>query len=219
MDLLGKGAYAKVYRKGAVAVKITDSKRAANRELYALEKMKRSKHVIKLYDSYMYKKWFVLELELGQTTMADIQVNIRRKFIPKLFDFARNILRDLYLAECSHNDIKAANIVLTRNGDFKLIDFGVSSFGFSKPTWSIFTPGIKPFEGYTPYADIWSMGITIIAFILGKKTSTKFRDTLPTTKYGVDVESLDLGIPKKYIRILRQMTLFKPWLRYKVLGL
>lgn len=215
MEFLGKGAYAKVFGKDGIVYKISSYENEANREFQALKKLQFSDYVVTCYDHYIADKFYVLELEEGVSLK---NIEFQENKLKPLFHFALQVLKDLESVKCHHNDIKAPNIIWCK-GKFKLIDFGIASFGEDPPKWDLFTPGIKPFDGFSKSADIWSMGITIIAYIMNKKTSTKFRDGLPKTKYGIDVKSLNLPISNKYIKILQQMTLFNPQLRYKVLTL
>lgn len=71
-----------------------------------------------------------------------------------------------------HRDIKSGNILLTRNGEAKLADFGVSArlnstlqkknTVIGSPYWMAPEIISKTNDGYDSRADIWSLGITAI---------------------------------------------------------
>eukprot|EP00923_Selenidium_pygospionis_P040599 GHVN01070094.1.p3 GENE.GHVN01070094.1~~GHVN01070094.1.p3 ORF type:complete len:521 (+),score=59.30 GHVN01070094.1:4297-5859(+) len=100
-----------------------------------------------------------------------------------------------------HRDVKAANILLDKNGHVCLGDFGVSycleQIEGEKPnlrktfvgTPSWMAPEVMEMvRGYTSKADIWSFGITLVELMLGK---TPYTDLRP-----MHVVSLVLSKPK-----------------------
>lgn len=92
--------------------------------------------------------------------------------------FSKGILEALahvHQRKIIHLDLKAANILVTKEGVVKLTDFGVSrEFSFDSidtsvagtPFWM--APEIIELKGATTKSDIWSLGCTIIELMTGK---------------------------------------------------
>ncbi|KAI9319313.1 kinase-like domain-containing protein [Dichotomocladium elegans] len=82
----------------------------------------------------------------------------------------------LHEHEVAHCDLKAANILSTKNGDVKLTDFGVSlnlriqqdDMGTPAGTPYWMAPEVIELKGASTKSDIWSLGCTIIELLTGK---------------------------------------------------
>ena len=77
-------------------------------------------------------------------------------------------------------DLKPANIMLTRDGQIKLVDFGIARVfapGHTRDTQVLGTPGYAPPEQYgksqtDPRADIYALGCTLYQLLSGYDPST-----------------------------------------------
>ena len=82
----------------------------------------------------------------------------------------------LHRNEVVHCDLKAANILTTKNGNVKLSDFGVSLSlrvmeretrdVVGTPNWM--APEVIELKGASPKSDIWSLGCTVIELFTGR---------------------------------------------------
>lgn len=128
---------------------------------------------------------FVENGSLGQTLKAFGKFNERlvASYVAKILEG----LHYLHSQGVVHCDLKAANILSTKNGNIKLSDFGVSlnmravenfaeraSIGRTvlkneiagTPNWM--APEVIKLAGASPASDIWSLGCTIIELITGR---------------------------------------------------
>ncbi|EPQ29994.1 uncharacterized protein PFL1_02667 [Pseudozyma flocculosa PF-1] len=114
-----------------------------------------------------------------------------------------------------HCDLKAANILTTKNGNVKLSDFGVSlnlkaveqmnnksNDAIGTPNWM--APEVIELKGVTTAADIWSLGCTIIELLTGKPP---YYDMLAMSAMFRIVEDDCPPIPEKCSPPLRDLLL------------
>ncbi|KAK4387092.1 Serine/threonine-protein kinase [Sesamum angolense] len=201
LELIGRGSFGDVYRgfdkelKKEIAIKVIDLEESEDeiediqKEIAVLSEC-RSPYITEYYCSYLRqtKLWIVMEYMAGGS-VADLLWNLcflKRFSLTKPLDEGSIacIIRDYSMQlsistmrEKIHRDIKAANILLTENGDVKVADFGVSAQltrTISRRKTFVGTPFwmapevIQNAEGYNEKADIWSLGITVIEMAKGE---------------------------------------------------
>jgi serine/threonine protein kinase len=111
---------------------------------------------------------------LGQTLKAFGKLNERlvASYVVKILEG----LHYLHQSDVVHCDLKAANILTTKNGNVKLSDFGVSlnlrameremKDVAGTPNWM--APEVIELKGASPKSDIWSLGCTVIELLTGR---------------------------------------------------
>lgn len=111
---------------------------------------------------------------LGQTLKAFGKLNecLVASYVVKILEG----LHYLHTSDVVHCDLKAANILTTKNGNVKLSDFGVSlnlramereiKDVAGTPNWM--APEVIELKGASPKSDIWSLACTVIELLTGR---------------------------------------------------
>lgn len=192
-DLLGRGAYGFVY-KGLhattgdfVAIKKVDKTRlnskttsSVTREVELLKKLDHPS-ILKIYECMDTEEYLYLVLEFMENGSL---VTVLEKFGPLpeslviIYVYQALIgLKYLHENNVLHRDIKAANILINKDGGIKLADFGVAS-DINKDASARFSVVGTPYwmapeaiELICPPctgSDIWSIGSTTIELLTGQ---------------------------------------------------
>ncbi|CEL61904.1 Cytokinesis protein sepH OS=Aspergillus niger (strain CBS 513,88 / FGSC A1513) GN=sepH PE=3 SV=1 [Rhizoctonia solani AG-1 IB] len=190
-DCIGKGQFGSVYR----ALNLTTGQMVAVKQLaldgLSADEVKSLKKEVDLLKSLSHPSIvkyegmaqdeehlsIVLEYvengSLGQTLKAFGKLN--EKLVAS---YVIRILEGLhYLHQCSvvHCDLKAANILTTKNGNVKLSDFGVSlnlhamervNEVAGTPNWM--APEVIELKGASTKSDIWSLGCVVVELLTGR---------------------------------------------------
>ncbi|XP_034945837.1 myosin-IIIb-like [Chelonus insularis] len=204
-DVIGEGTYGEVYsafdhqNNTRVAVKILENIADNIEEIeeeYLILKDLSSHPNIPIFFGLFLKKaepsheedqlWFVMELCTGGS-VTDLVQGLKKRGSRLTDHQIAYIIREtvealIYLHEnhCMHRDVKGHNILLTEEGNIKLIDFGVSShlsMTLARKNTSVGTPYWMAPEviaceqqldsSYDCRCDVWSIGITTIELAEG----------------------------------------------------
>lgn len=214
LELIGKGSYGRVFksqqhgRRQLVAVKIMDVDTADyhmdirnkdeaikdfTKEISILQALKagNAKNINLIYDAFSFHSqlWIVSEYCPGgsvHTLMkACPRLGLEEKYIIPIARELAVAMKSVHDAKIIHRDIKAANILVTQDGQLQLCDFGVSGIlenSIDKRSTIIGTPQWMAPElharhgyeiGYGTEIDCWAFGCTVYEMATGQPPNAR----------------------------------------------
>ncbi|XP_061706914.1 neither inactivation nor afterpotential protein C isoform X2 [Cydia pomonella] len=205
---LGSGIFGEVFKASdsqaaekAVAIKIQtyndDTEVHIHEEYKCLRDLTQHPNLIDFYGVFcersegVKKIWFVLELcECGSVIDIVRKLNaadrkMSEEHIAYILKYTIKALVYLHENKVMHRNLRCSNILLTKNGEVKLSDFGLSkrlNSSLDKARTNIGSPGwmapeVITGDGYGNRADVWALGITTIEMADSK---APFQDMHPT---------------------------------------
>ncbi|RZF36430.1 hypothetical protein LSTR_LSTR010850 [Laodelphax striatellus] len=211
-DVLGNGVYGTVYAANdsqsgdkKVAIKVqsynSDTKQDLEEEYNILSELATHPNFPDFYGAYKKQNssgdeiWFVMQLCEGGP-IIDVVRGLQKQNKRMSEEHIAHILKEtvkalvhLHEHNIIHRDVRGSNILVTHNGEIKLVDFGLSrnaknsegrrGTSVGSPSWMApeVVTAAKSDSSYDSRIDVWSLGITAIELGDGK---APFEDIHPT---------------------------------------
>ena len=233
---IGTGSYSSVYlgfhkdTLNKVAIKMVNKFNVAtlesltrfNREISILKQMNHP-FIAELFEVLETETCFYLVMEYVENGTILEYVNlggklseeVARRYFCQLISALDYLHNKMYIA---HRDLKAENVLLDKNYNIRLIDFGLSNV-FSTGSPSLYTacgspayapPEMIKGEKYTKAADIWSLGILFYAMVAGKLPFDDVSVQNLLKKICVDEVSYPSYFSKSFIDFLNKLLTKNP---------
>lgn len=139
-----------------------------------------SPNIVKYYGTFMVEKQLMIGISMEYMSARSLDAiykrvieldplnRINEKILGKIAESILNGLNYLHLHRIIHRDIKPSNILLDRDGNIKLCDFGVSGEVINSlattfvGTQYYMAPERIMGKPYNVSSDIWSLGLTLL---------------------------------------------------------
>ncbi|CAD8106119.1 unnamed protein product [Paramecium sonneborni] len=232
---IGSGSFARVFRgkmdgrQEDVAIKMISKQNVRNESMSMIEKeieiLRQLDHpnIIKLIDFKRTQNHYYLVFEYCENGDLDAYI---RKYSPNGIlpeEEVRRIVQQLALAlqqmyklRIVHRDLKLANILVSKNFQIKLADFGFAKYMEDDQYLTSYcgtpltmAPEILQRKQYNEKCDVWSVGVIIYQMIYGKSPfippkGGNINDLIAIINKG-DLQFPDLLITTKLKELLLQM--------------
>mmetsp|Transcript_18110 Transcript_18110/g.51079 ORF Transcript_18110/g.51079 Transcript_18110/m.51079 type:complete len:282 (-) Transcript_18110:14-859(-) len=229
-SFIGSGCDSAVYKahhetsSEEAAIKVVDIRELAKKEGKPLSKIRERvtrevkilhaldhPYIVKLYD--FYEKDGILAIVMEFVSRGELLSYIGPKGGPE--NEVRNVFKQLLEAvqychdhNVIHRDLKLENLLVDKNYNLKVMDFGFANFSATKTmrmktlcgTLMYLAPEIflgKQYQG--PPVDVWAMGVILYAMVTGR---FPFADTPELPR---DVVKGNFRIPSKLSKDLRKL--------------
>lgn len=191
LEIVGRGKFGTVHKainkenNQVIAIKIlnldTDHEEVKDiqQEIHFLSNLKSVPNITHYFGSYLngHKLWILMDYCAGGSVRTLLKPGpLQEKYIAVITRELLIALQFIHEHGVIHRDLKAANILISKDGNVKLCDFGVAAQLTSTavkrttmagtPYWmapEVITEGAT----YNAKADIWSTGITIYEMATG----------------------------------------------------
>ena len=170
------------------------------------------------YGTYENRPFIVLEYLDGQDLSSYLKNNpkIDSTAIASWWNTCINALQYTHSQHIIHRDLKPSNLFLTRDGDIKIVDFGIAKLrddfmitttGQGIGTLAYMSPEqIKNAKEVTYATDYYSLGITFLKILLNKlpftDTSSEFELMKQIVEGAIDMK----GISEEWTTIIKNAT-------------
>ena len=242
LEQIGEGGMATIYRashevlKRDVALKKMKkpSRESISRFKHEAQMSAKLNHenIVSVYDFIQEGRSFYLVLEyidgIDVRNVLEIDSPIPHMQAVRIVHEVAMGLEYAHFKKIIHRDIKPSNILLSKDGDIKIIDFGVAkaestsqmtTTGIIVGTPSYMSPEYANGEELTPQSDVYSLGVLIFELLTGFKpfvapTNNELLIAITKGKYRKP-RKYNREIPFRLQRIVSKAMHVNPRKRYK----